>query len=420
MERIATVEALRILTRSDDVTALLASPLTDTLTDKSLSFAAALQEAEEKEAARTSPAVKEKEKLASILSVSVTMPQQLLNLNKILQEYYGLFPDKVSSAQELISDLRDSVSSGVLSYKDAVQKLKSSAAELWDKFVAGGDVNLSRLTGELKNQAVSSHTISSREQLLEEASHLKDLALKNFGLQTEIAASGAEVWVQQVWPIYQAESVLDRDRQRQVPYNPDRHKPEISLADREVKEWDDKFEAEWAQVEHTRISGSDAHAPDNSLNVPSLGNAYASTNPARQSLPESDLLFSQMVKILQTGVDQGNQRLNLELHPDHLGSLKLKLSLSGDELNARILVDNESVRNLLVERMDDLKKAISERGIAFNDLQIACSENSQGNYPDSAVFALRLKENNHLQYPESSENAFLPPQQNVTASAWVV
>lgn len=66
----------------------------------------------------------------------------------------------------------------------------------------------------------------------------------------------------------------------------------------------------------------------------------------------------------------------MELHPENLGQIKLKLSLQGDKFSARFLVEDGSVRDLMMERMDELKAALSAQGIEAADIHIALKKDS--------------------------------------------
>jgi len=419
MESTGMVEALLDFAQRGKVLESLVFTSSDAVTGNSASFEAHLEEAMHRETAGASPAVKEKEKLASNLSASAVMPQQIANLNNFLQEYSELNPEKVSSVKEILTGLRDAAAAGIVSYRDALQKLKAVSGEQWGANNTGGELNLSQLAGEIKERAHNLQHTEAKEELLTEASHLKEMVLRNFSLQAEIAASGAEVWVQQVWPPYQAETLTDNHRRQHVPYNPDRNKPEISAADKEVKEWDDKFEAEWSRSEQMRINRADSFR-ENSSDVLSQGNASASVRPAQPMVPEGERLFAQMVKVMQSGMEGGQRRMNLELHPDYLGSLKLKLSMNGEELSARFLVDNESVRNLLVERMDDLKEALGDKGITMGEVQIAFRLDGRPGLKESMSPASAAKAVNSPLYFENTEKVYYSTGEQVTTGAWVV
>ena len=330
-----------------------------------------LKEALRRETTRGSPVSEEREKLASSLAATVECPQNILQLNDYIRDFLFKNPDNIREVAPLITDLRDSVKQGIISAKDAIEKLHSAAKELLEKFNSGS------MPGYLilQNNQLTTHKMRSEEEVLsrlkEDAQHLRELAVKNLSLQSEVNSSAAQVWIQQIWPLNQADSIFNGGRDRQVPYNPDKGKPEVSLADREVHEWDEKFEAQWSQADETNVASVSNPVTKSSSAQNFVGELGTAVNPLSRGIPNGDRLFSEMVHLMQTNIHQGNQRMNLELQPEHFGGLKLKLTLLGEKMNARFLVDNKSVHESLVERMDELKMALSDTGVKMGDIKVA-------------------------------------------------
>lgn len=338
-------------------------------------FERILADALEQESVSASPVKYEREKLASSVSASAAMPK--------LQERFDIYQQNLGEVYHLeqilaldkVEKLRDAVAEGFVTPEKAVEKLKQAINEFHQNLAAGTSVNLF-LSGKGINVPVEKQSEEDMlAQLREAASHLKETALKNISVDSALAGQTADVWVQQVWPLNEANSIFNKFGGRDVPYNPNRGKPEISFADREVQEWDESFETEWINAQTVQAVPNSAPQSEQPVFEKSLGDASASVDPAVSSVPNGDKLFREMVSLLQTNLEKGNQRMNLELHPENLGMIKLKLSLQGDKFSARFLVEDGSVRDSLAGRMDELKAALSAKGIETNDISIALKKN---------------------------------------------
>jgi hypothetical protein len=67
--------------------------------------------------------------------------------------------------------------------------------------------------------------------------------------------------------------------------------------------------------------------------------------------------------ILRSG---GNGEIRLVLKPENLGSVRIRLALSESSLEGRIVVDNNSVKELVESSLDNLKNALRQEGYQAN------------------------------------------------------
>jgi hypothetical protein len=112
--------------------------------------------------------------------------------------------------------------------------------------------------------------------------------------------------------------------------------------------------------------------------------------------------------------------MNLELKPDHLGNVSLKLSLVGDKMNARFLVDNENVGALLVSRLQDLKAALAQHGVSPEKLEIAV-RNRASQAVESSLARSEFHPLNTLEPSfEPQIVAYFQASDNLQSRAWIV
>jgi len=383
-------------------------------------FEKILADAFEKESVSASPVNIEREKLASSVSASVVMPQFEERFDIYLQDLNEVYNLEQVLSLDKIEKLRDAVAEGIVTPEKAIEKLKNAVNEFHQHLAAGSSVNLFS-SGKGINLPVEKQSEEDMlAQLREAASHLKETALKNISVDSAIAGQTADAWVQLVWPLNEANSIFNKFGERDVPYNPDKGKSEISLASREVQEWDESFETEWSNAQTVQSVPNSAPQSEQPVFEKSLGDTASSVDPAVSSVPNGDKLFREMVSLLQTNLEKGNQRMNLELHPENLGMIKLKLSLQGDKLSARFLVEDGSVRDLMAGRMDELKTALSARGIETNDISIALKKNGNPVVEDIlSDSASRRELRSNAQYIAKSADYFHSTSKD-GYSAWVV
>lgn len=265
---------------------------------------------------------------------------------------------------------------------------------------------------------------SSREAWLnqahEEAANLRKRALENALKYTELEVMGTEAWFEQIWPLPQTDSVLNHSTNSQVPYNPEKLLYELTGADEEVGEWDNQFEEEWKGAEAWKFSGQNLNPANSNASTMESALFQSKAQSAFQAIPNSEQLFSELVKRIQINLQNDHYRMNLELHPEYLGQIKMKLDLQGESLKARFLVENESVRKLMASKLDELKDSLQKAGITVSDVEIALLQTDEPQFnPNQALRSLRYSTMNASNY-ELSEPAYFQGAGEVWSKAWVV
>ena len=87
--------------------------------------------------------------------------------------------------------------------------------------------------------------------------------------------------------------------------------------------------------------------------------------------------------VKQTGIilkEGGNGEIRLVLKPENLGSIRIRLALSESSLEGRIVVDNNSVKELVESSLDNLKNALRLEGYQTNlEVSVGHRRNWNGN-----------------------------------------
>ncbi|KAA3648399.1 MAG: flagellar hook-length control protein FliK [Chloroflexi bacterium] len=81
-------------------------------------------------------------------------------------------------------------------------------------------------------------------------------------------------------------------------------------------------------------------------------------------------ILEQISSTLETLVDRGQTSLRLQLHPEHLGRIDLKLNSGNDGVQVWITPDASSTSQLLQAEVQQLKQSMQEAGVTLTDVNI--------------------------------------------------
>ncbi len=109
--------------------------------------------------------------------------------------------------------------------------------------------------------------------------------------------------------------------------------------------------------------------------------AEASQSVRAQTLPQrfQERFVPEVVK--QTGIilkEGGTGEIRLVLKPENLGSVRIRLALSESSLEGRIVVDNNSVKELVESSLDSLKNALRQEGFQTASLEVSVGHRRSG------------------------------------------
>ena len=90
--------------------------------------------------------------------------------------------------------------------------------------------------------------------------------------------------------------------------------------------------------------------------------------------------FDQIVKNAKVSFDSGKTDMKIQLKPEFLGKMELKVVLENGSISAKITTENAELKNLINVSIDELKEMLSAGGLNVSsvDVQLAGGENSSG------------------------------------------
>lgn len=92
----------------------------------------------------------------------------------------------------------------------------------------------------------------------------------------------------------------------------------------------------------------------------------------------SQALKNQMISKSGLVAQNGRAEIRLELKPEYMGKLFLRLSLENGTINAKFLVENQQVRNLIENNMPQLKQSLADQGISWQEASVDVGGSGSG------------------------------------------
>lgn len=96
----------------------------------------------------------------------------------------------------------------------------------------------------------------------------------------------------------------------------------------------------------------------------------------KMSTIDSYNIIDQITKKSKIITNKNNSSIQMQLEPENLGKLTLKVVLERGILSAKFMAENEEVKTAIEDNMEELKNSLSEQGITIQSLSV--SVNSEG------------------------------------------
>jgi len=90
--------------------------------------------------------------------------------------------------------------------------------------------------------------------------------------------------------------------------------------------------------------------------------------------------FNEIIKQFTLILNRGGGEARLHLHPESLGELKLSVKLNNNEVSTNMLVDNQSVKDLIMERLNVLAESLQEQGFQLGSFQVEVKDKQNDSY----------------------------------------
>ncbi len=139
------------------------------------------------------------------------------------------------------------------------------------------------------------------------------------------------------------------------------------------------------------MAGPSVGTPGSITTPQTLGKSSTGPNNATsyqrldRSIENESLTAYQQTRLLQRvlkGLERfgdGSSSVRLRLHPPELGALEMSLHMNQQQLSATVMVDSESVRQVLQDNLQQLQSKLTEQGITIEKFEFRVQTTQQSN-----------------------------------------
>ncbi|QGG48173.1 flagellar hook-length control protein FliK [Heliorestis convoluta] len=107
------------------------------------------------------------------------------------------------------------------------------------------------------------------------------------------------------------------------------------------------------------------------------------SNLAKQApMPQRQEVFSQIIAQAKLLNKAGAQELKIQLKPDFLGPLKMRLIMEDGLVSIRIAAENPHIRQMIESNLSHLKQSLEEQGVKFDRIEVNQGESNKDMFRD--------------------------------------
>ena len=90
---------------------------------------------------------------------------------------------------------------------------------------------------------------------------------------------------------------------------------------------------------------------------------------------DTEMIMKQITDYMRSNVSEGVSELEMQLHPESLGNLHVKLTAKEGMVTAQFTAQNEAVKNVLEGQMIQLKETFKEQGVTVENIEVEVQTN---------------------------------------------
>ncbi|SHG92642.1 flagellar hook-length control protein FliK [Tepidibacter thalassicus] len=124
-------------------------------------------------------------------------------------------------------------------------------------------------------------------------------------------------------------------------------------------------------------------------------------------------ILEQIIKKSKLIIDKDNSSMEIKLEPEHLGKLTLKVVFERGILSAKFIAENDDVKTIIENNMDELKENLLEQGLNIQSLSVSVDSqgdlNKHRNILEAMAYNKRISKNLAINdvVEEEKENPYL-------------
>lgn len=147
---------------------------------------------------------------------------------------------------------------------------------------------------------------------------------------------------------------------------------------------------------------------------PSFGNVSQTQASGSEGVKSANReeLFSQIVEHAKVVVNNGGSEMEINLKPEHLGKLQLKVTIENDVVTAKFFAESQQVKEIIESNLNQLKRNLQENGMQVDTIMVSVG-NYQGNEGfDQAAYNREQFHNSESKFAGINDDAELEAQES--------
>lgn len=116
--------------------------------------------------------------------------------------------------------------------------------------------------------------------------------------------------------------------------------------------------------------------------APARPEAVTQPEPART--PDPEPVVRQVSRFIKVMVDSERSEVRLNLHPEQLGSVAVKLVLEGAQVKASLTAQDAAVRHVLEANLDQLKNRLADQGLQVTEVHVTVGDDGGFGQPQQS------------------------------------
>jgi len=123
-------------------------------------------------------------------------------------------------------------------------------------------------------------------------------------------------------------------------------------------------------------------------------------------------IVNQIVKKAEIVVNGSQQEIRMQLEPENLGKLTLKVAVERGLVTAKFVAESHEVKQIIESSFNELRDMLNEKGLAIQNLSVSVGQNkneyyngsNQGQFKGKAKLNVRsMSQGSYYGYPDGSE-----------------
>ena len=97
-------------------------------------------------------------------------------------------------------------------------------------------------------------------------------------------------------------------------------------------------------------------------------------------------LFSQIVEQAKVVINNGGSEMEVNLKPEHLGRLQLKVTIENEVVTAKFVAESQQVKEIIENNLGQLKRSLQENGMQVDTIMVSVGYQQSNESFDQAAY----------------------------------